>query len=109
MRACGMAWSSFTTAHVRESIPAAGGPVTLAYPKWIPGEHGPTGPITDLVGLTVSAGGKPVEWKRVPTEMWSFTCDVPAGASSLDVAFDYVAPLSSWTTATAGSRPSSAR
>jgi predicted metalloprotease with PDZ domain len=87
--------------HVRESIPAAGGSVTLAYPKWIPGEHGPTGPITDLVGLTVSAGGKPVEWKRVPTEMWSFTCDVPAGASSLDLAFDYVAPLSSWTTATA--------
>jgi predicted metalloprotease with PDZ domain len=87
--------------HVHESIPAAPGPVTLAYPKWIPGEHGPTGPITDLVGLKVSAGGRPVDWKRVPTEMWSFTCEAPAGAKTLDVEFDYVAPLTAWTTASA--------
>ena len=87
--------------HVHESIPVASGPVTLAYPKWIPGEHGPTGPITDLVGLKVSAGGRPVEWKRVPTEMWSFTCEAPAGANALDVEFDYVAPLTAWTSASA--------
>jgi len=30
--------------------PAKPGPMTLLYPEWIPGEHGPTGPITDLVG-----------------------------------------------------------
>ena len=45
--------------HVRESLPAPAGTLTLVYPKWIPGEHGPTGPITDLVGLKVSSGGKP--------------------------------------------------
>src|SRR6202158_2242086 len=67
--------------HVHESIPVTPGPVTLAYPKWIPGEHGPTGPITDLVGLKVSAGGRPVDWKRVPTEMWSFPCEAPAGGT----------------------------
>jgi predicted metalloprotease with PDZ domain len=87
--------------HVRESIPAPSGPLTLVYPKWIPGEHGPTGPITDLVGLKISKGARPVAWKRTPTEMWSFTCEVPAGPGGLDVTFDYVAPLSAWTTATA--------
>jgi predicted metalloprotease with PDZ domain len=87
--------------HVRETLSVSPGPLTLVYPKWIPGEHGPAGPITDLVGLKVSAGGRPVEWKRAPTEMWSFTCEVPAGVSTLDVAFDYVAPLDSWTSATA--------
>src|ERR1700730_14240995 len=85
--------------HVHESIPVTPGPLTLAYPKWIPGEHGPTGPITDLVGLKVSSGGHAIEWKRVPTDMWSFTCDIPAGAAPLDIAFDYVAPLTSWTSA----------
>ena len=37
--------------HVRESIPVSPGPLTLAYPKWIPGEHGAEGPVTDLVAL----------------------------------------------------------
>src|SRR6516164_8281959 len=40
--------------HAQLTIPAAPGPLTLAYPKWIPGEHAPTGPITDLAGLTFS-------------------------------------------------------
>ena len=28
--------------HARLTIPARPGALTLAYPKWIPGEHGPT-------------------------------------------------------------------
>ena len=87
--------------HVKESIPASPGRMTLAYPKWIPGEHGPTGPITDLVGLKISRAGRAVAWKRVPTDMWSFECDVPEGEGALEVAFDYVAPLHAWTTASA--------
>ncbi|HTY40987.1 MAG TPA: PDZ domain-containing protein [Thermoanaerobaculia bacterium] len=87
--------------HVRESIPAPAGALTLAYPKWIPGEHSAAGPITDLVGLKLSRDGRPVAWKRVPTDVWLFTCDVPAGAGPLEVAYDYVAPLTSQTTATA--------
>jgi len=27
------------------TIPVRPGPLTLVYPKWIPGEHGPTGPL----------------------------------------------------------------
>jgi predicted metalloprotease with PDZ domain len=87
--------------HVQETIPAAPGPIRLAYPKWIPGEHSPAGPITDLVGLKISRDGRPVTWRRVPTEMWSFTAEVPEGRGPLEVAFDYVAPLTSQTTATA--------
>jgi len=87
--------------HVRETIPAPPGRLTLVYPRWIPGEHGPTGPITDLVGLEISAGGRPIAWARDPKDMWSFTCAVPEGAAGVEAAFDYVAPLTSWTTATA--------
>jgi predicted metalloprotease with PDZ domain len=86
--------------HVRETIPAAPGKVTLVYPKFIPGEHGPTGPIADLVGLKITAGGKPVAWHRQPKEMWAFDVDVPAGAGALEAAFDYVAAQDAWTTAT---------
>ncbi|HKD19231.1 MAG TPA: PDZ domain-containing protein [Thermoanaerobaculia bacterium] len=86
--------------HVVETIPAAEGALALAYPKWIPGEHSPAGPITDLVGLKISRDGRAVPWKRVPTDMWGFTCDVPAGRGPLEVAYDYVAPLTSQTTAT---------
>ena len=87
--------------HVRETIPASPGKLTLVYPKYIPGEHGPTGPITDLVGLKITASGKPVPWQRQPKEMWSFDVTVPEGASSLDLAFDYVATAEGWTTSTA--------
>jgi predicted metalloprotease with PDZ domain len=87
--------------HVREKMDAAPGKLTLVYPKFIPGEHGPTGPITDLVGLKISAGGKPVAWHRQPAEMWAFDVDVPEGAGSLELTFDYVASPDAWTTATA--------
>src|ERR1700688_1537536 len=50
--------------HALLRIPAKPGSLTLYYPKWIPGEHGPTGPITDLTGLKFTAGGKRVEWGR---------------------------------------------
>src|SRR5262245_9807308 len=46
--------------HAEESIPAVAGAMTLVYPKWVPGEHGPTGPITDLVGLKISTGGRSI-------------------------------------------------
>ncbi len=34
-----------------EKIPVVPGPFTLVYPKWIPGEHGPTGPLNDLAAI----------------------------------------------------------
>src|SRR5262245_4210932 len=54
--------------HAHLSIPATPGPLTLFYPKWIPGEHGPTGPINGVAGLTITAGGKKVAWERDPVD-----------------------------------------
>jgi predicted metalloprotease with PDZ domain len=75
---------------VHETVPATPGAMTLVYPKWLPGEHGPTGPITDLVGLSFSVGGKPIGWQRDPVDMYAFHVDVPAGAAVVDVAFEFL-------------------
>ncbi len=79
--------------HAHLSIPASPGPLTLVYPKWIPGEHMPSGPIADLAGLKITAGGKSVAWKRDPEEMFAFHLDVPAGADAVDVSLDYLSPV----------------
>jgi predicted metalloprotease with PDZ domain len=78
----------------RESIPVKPGPFTLYYPKWIPGEHGPDGPIGNLTGLKFKAGGKAISWQRDLLDNFTFHVDVPAGADHLDVAFDYLEPSS---------------
>lgn len=78
--------------HTRLQIPAKPGPLTLLYPKWIPGEHGPTGPIHLTAGLMISAGGRSLDWRRDPVEMYAFHCVVPSGAQAVDVSFDYLIP-----------------
>jgi predicted metalloprotease with PDZ domain len=78
--------------HATMGIPVKPGPLTLVYPKWIPGEHSPTGPIVDLAGLQFSAGGKPVAWRRDDVDMYAFHCDVPPGAEELHVSLDYLSP-----------------
>src|SRR5216683_4554037 len=70
-------------------IPAKPGPMTLLYPKWLPGTHGPGGPIGRLGGLKLSAGGKPVPWQRDPLEMFAFHCEVPEGVTVLEVELGY--------------------
>ena len=60
--------------HASMNIPAKPGPMTLLYPEWIPGEHGPTGPITDLVGLKVSAGGRSIAWAARRGKHVCFPC-----------------------------------
>jgi predicted metalloprotease with PDZ domain len=79
------------TFHAHLTIPATPGPMTLYYPKWIPGEHSPSGPIIGLTGLKITANGAPVTWQRDPVEMFAFHIDVPAGASAIDVDLDYLA------------------
>src|SRR5262245_40631658 len=78
--------------HAHLTIPASPGPLRLLYPKWIPGEHGPTGPIRDLAGLRLEAAGKPITWERDPLDMYAFRCTVPEGANAIDVDLDYIVP-----------------
>ena len=75
---------------VHETIPVSPGPLTLVYPKWLPGTHGPTGPIQNLAGLTVRANGARLAWRRDSVDLYAFHLDVPPGASSLEVAFEYL-------------------
>ena len=76
--------------HAELTIPAAPGPLNLFYPKWIPGEHAPTGPITDLAGLKIFSAGKPLQWKRDSVELFAFHVNVPPGATSVDVKLDFL-------------------
>jgi predicted metalloprotease with PDZ domain len=78
--------------HAKLSIPVTAGPLALVYPKWIPGEHSPVGPIVNLTGLHFRAGGKEIEWRRDDADMFAFHCQVPAGVSELEVSLDYVSP-----------------
>jgi predicted metalloprotease with PDZ domain len=78
--------------HARLRIPAKSGPLTLLYPKWLPGEHSPSGPIADLIAVTMSAAGKSVPWRRDDDDMFAFHLDVPAGADAVDVAVDFLLP-----------------
>ena len=77
---------------VKETIPAAPGPLTLLYPKWLPGDHAPSGTISKLAGLVVTAGGRPVPWRRDPIDVFAFHVDVPTGATGVDVSFQFLSP-----------------
>ncbi|HET7841737.1 MAG TPA: M61 family peptidase, partial [Terriglobia bacterium] len=80
--------------HTQMTLPAQPGPLTLYYPKWIPGEHGPDGPLASVAGLKVRANGKDIGWRRDLIDMFTFHVDVPQGASALDIQFDYIEPSS---------------
>jgi predicted metalloprotease with PDZ domain len=75
------------------TIPVKPGPLTLLYPQWLPANHGPNGPITQLAGLKFTANGKPVEWKRDPVHVYAFHLTVPEGATSLEAEYQYLSPL----------------
>jgi predicted metalloprotease with PDZ domain len=64
------------------------GPLTLVFPKWIPGEHGPSGPLDSIIGLEIKANGSRLEWTRDPLDMFSIAITVPAGADHLDISLD---------------------
>jgi predicted metalloprotease with PDZ domain len=80
--------------HARITLPVQPGPLTLWYPKWIPGEHGPTGPLVQMAGLKISANGSAVRWSRDLREMYAFHVDVPPKASELTIELDYLDPAS---------------
>jgi predicted metalloprotease with PDZ domain len=72
-------------------LPVKPGPLTLLYPKWLPGEHGPTGPIGGLSGLKFEANGRPLVWRRDSDDMYAFHIAIPSGVSSLDVSLEVLA------------------
>src|SRR5579862_3796804 len=75
---------------VHELIPVHSGELTLLYPKWIPGNHSPSGPVAMLAGLTVTANGRRLAWHRDEYDVYAFRVDVPRGISRLHVDFQYL-------------------
>lgn len=69
------------------------GPLTLAFPKWIPGEHGPSAPLDTMIGLVIRANGTPLAWQREPRNVYALSVSVPQGATHLDIALDSGLPL----------------
>ena len=76
--------------HVHLIFNAAPGDLTLVYPKWIPGNHRPSGPVANLTGLHFQAEGKPVEWERDPLDMFAFHLRVPKGAHQVEAWLDAI-------------------
>ncbi len=79
---------------VRQTIPVEQGkPLILLYPQWLPGKHGPRGALTEMTGLMIRAGGIALRWTRDPVQVYAFHVDVPAGTASVDVEFQFTAPV----------------
>ncbi len=69
---------------VAETIPIAPGVrrITLMLPQWLPGNHGPRGPLSELADLHFTLGGQAIPWRRDPVEVYAFHIDLPAEAAS---------------------------
>ena len=80
---------------VTETIPLPAGlsKVTLLYPKWLPGNHGPEGPVAELTDVRFFANGQPLSWTRDPVDVFAFHVDLPAGASEITAKFIHTSPL----------------
>jgi len=76
--------------HVHEHVPATPGTLDLAYPRWVPGEHGPNGPIAAVPALRVTAGERTVQWTRDLADLNTFHIAVPAGVDAVNVDFDFL-------------------
>lgn len=76
---------------VKERIPvSSSGPLTLLFPKWLPGKHDARGEIEKLSGLKITASGKPVSWTRDPVDVYAFHISVPEGASEIVAEFQFL-------------------
>jgi predicted metalloprotease with PDZ domain len=78
--------------HAQMKIPATPGTLTLYYPKWIPGEHAPDGPVVDLTGLKFTANGQILKWRRDTLDGWTINVQVPQGVSEINASLDFLSP-----------------
>jgi predicted metalloprotease with PDZ domain len=72
------------------TMPAKPGPMTLYYPKWIAGEHGPTGPVSDLTGIKIRANGKTIPWKRDDVDTFAINLNVPENVTRIEVDVEFI-------------------
>lgn len=76
--------------HAELLIPAKAGPLTLHYPKWMPADHSPDGPVWNLVGLQFSAAKQAIPWSQDSEDMYTFHLDVPQNTDSVQAKLDFL-------------------
>src|SRR5258707_7494520 len=89
--------------HAQLTIPAAAGTLTLYYPKWIPGEHAPSGPLMDLAGLKFTGNGQLLKWRRDLLDTYTIHVEIPAGVQEVHATLDFLSPATLESGFTAGS------
>ena len=67
-----------------QTLKVSPGPLTLVYPKWLPGRHSPAGPATSFGAPRFSVKGAPLAWRRDDVDLYAFHLTVPSGVSELD-------------------------
>jgi predicted metalloprotease with PDZ domain len=76
--------------HAKLVFPVPPGPLTLYYPKWMPADHSPDGPVWNLAGLKFYCNGKEVPWQQDDVDMYVFQVVVLEGVSSLEASLDFL-------------------
>src|SRR5579859_5010502 len=74
--------------HAEIDLPVSEGEMLLTTPKWIPGNHRPTGPVDDITGVVFTANGKALPWRRDDEDLYRFHVTVPAGVTTLHAHLD---------------------
>jgi len=76
--------------HADVEIPVSAGPISLTTPQWIPGNHRPTGPISDITGVVFSVNGQTLQWRRDDVDLYEFHLTIPAGITLLHAHLDCI-------------------
>jgi predicted metalloprotease with PDZ domain len=65
--------------------------VPIWYPKWVPGSHGPGGPIANVAGLKIQdPQGNLLPWVRTPGEVYRFEVKVPGHTDEIRIFLRYI-------------------
>ncbi len=73
------------------SFERGGDSLTVLYPKWIPGMHGPCGPIENLAGFRVNdQSGAAVAWQRDYADPFRFRIEDAAVSYPLTITLTYI-------------------
>ena len=78
--------------HAEIDIPLKPGTasMTLTTPKWIPGNHRPTGPVDEITGVVFTANGETLAWRRDDVDLYAFHVTIPKGATMLHAHLDCI-------------------
>ena len=86
--------------HADVDLPVHRGPLDLITPEWIPGAHGPEGPVLDIAGIRFEVNGKTLAWHRDPVNTYEYHLEIPADASVLHAHLDRIYSRATRTAAT---------